>query len=184
MTLFGKVLLGVILATAGFLIVRGAIKSNDVVLEETGESPVATTPETESAEDVSVFSGSAKELMARGGNHKCTFTQEVENSKSTGTVYISGQKLRGDFKSDVTAAGANMSIESHMISDGEFMYSWSSMMPTGFKMKIAETGATATTTPSNQQSFDSNQKLEYTCVAWTPDEAQFTLPTNVTFTAM
>ena len=181
MTLFGKVLLGVILATAGFLIVRGAIKSDDMALEEAGEIPVATAPETESVEEASVFSGSAKELMARGGNNKCTFTQEVENSKSTGTVYISGQKLRGDFKSDVTAAGVNMSVESYMISDGEFMYTWSSMMPTGFKVKIVDTSATATTAPSSQQSFDSNQKLEYSCVSWTPDESQFMLPATITF---
>lgn len=183
MTLFGKVLIGVILATAGFLIVRSAVKTDDVALEETDQSPVATAPETDSTEEVSVFNGSVKDLMARGGNHKCTFTQEVENSKSTGTVYISGMKMRGDFNSSVSAGGANMDIASHMISDGEFMYTWSSMMPTGFKMKIADTSATATVTPT-QQSFDSNQKLEYTCVAWAVDETQFALPTTVTFKEM
>lgn len=184
MTLFGKVLLGLILASAVFLIVRGASKGGDEApLEENANvNPAETAP---AEEEVGVFTGSAKELMARGGNHKCTFTQEVANSKSTGTTYISGQKMRGDFVSEVNAGESTMNIESHMISDGEFMYSWSSMMPTGFKMKIADTTATATaTTTPSQQSFDSNQKLEYTCVAWTVDEAQFALPANITFTAM
>lgn len=178
MTLFGKVLLGLILATAAFLIVRGAAKKDDVVL-----APVEETSATEpvpAEEEALVFTGSTKDLLARGGDYKCTFAQEVENSKSTGTVYISGEKLRGDFKTEITATGPAMLVESHMISDGEFMYTWSSMMPTGFKMNVTETSETATITPS-QQGFDANVDIDYNCVAWTPEESQFSLPSTVTF---
>lgn len=178
MTLFGKVLLGLILATAAVLVIKGAMDKGDVVVVPE-ESPVENTDPATAPQDeqVAIFEGSTKELMARGGNHKCTFTQDVENSKSTGTVYISGVKLRGDFLSAVTAGGSTLNVESHMISDGAFMWTWSSMMPTGFKTKVDQTASADT----SKQGFDANQKLEYTCMNWTPDEGQFVLPTTVTF---
>lgn len=179
MTLFGKVLLGLILATAAVLVIKGAADKDDVVVVPE-EGPVETTDVAPPAQDeqVGTFEGSTKELMARGGNYKCTFTQDVENSKSTGTVYISGTKLRGDFMSVVTAEGSTLNIESHTISDGAFMWTWSSMMPTGFKMKVDQTASENI----NKQGFDANQKLEYTCINWTPDEGQFVLPTTTVFT--
>ena len=174
MTIFGKILLGLILVTGAVLIIKGGPK-DEVVVEDTIDAQAVVAEETPA--DDGAFKGSAKALMARGGDHKCTFTQVVENSTSTGTVYISGMKMRGDFKSDVSAAGTNISVESHMISDGEFTWVWSSMMPTGMKMKIdAEAGATA------DQGFDANQELEYSCVKWNRDASQFDLPSAVTFT--
>ncbi len=181
MTIFGKVLLGLILATAAVLIIKGAGKPDEevaVVPAEETPTPAPATPTSD--EEVVAFNGSAKELMARGGDHKCTFTQEVENSKSTGTVYVSGKKLRGDFSSDVSAGGASMTVDSHMISDGEFMWTWSSAMPTGFKMKVDQEA----TASANNQGFDSDQKLEYTCIKWTPEESQFVLPSAVVFTEL
>lgn len=178
MTLFGKILIGLLLATAAVLIVKDSGKDEVVVVEETGEQTPAAP--TEIPADARRFEGSTAELIARGGDHMCTFDQTVENSHSTGTVYVSGGKMRGDFKSDVNAVGTNMSVESHMISDGEFMWSWSNMMPSGFKMKIDQTA-----TPSNgagQGAFDANMKLAYDCDPWTPDASKFTLPSAITFT--
>lgn len=177
MTLFGKVLLGLILVTGAVLIVKGEPK-DEVAVEE------AQTTEAENPSQVenNKFEGSTAELIARGGDHVCTFDQTVENSRSTGTVYISNGKMRGDFKSDVSAGGTNMSVESHMISDGEFMYTWSSMMPTGFKMAIIDSATADGTTPTSQEMFDANMKLSYDCDPWSADASKFTLPSTVTFT--
>ena len=183
MTLFGKVLLGLILATAGFLIIKGAGGTGDEALLVPQEESI-TSESSEPVTQSGVFTGSTKDLMARGGNYKCTFAQEVENSKSTGTVYISGQKLRGDFKSDVTAAGASMSVESYMISDGTSMWTWSSMLPTGFKMEVVKDTTADGTTPMSQQMFDANMNLSYDCAPWTVDESKFVLPSTVTFTTI
>lgn len=180
MTIFGKILLGLILVTAAVLIIKGAGKNDPVAMPNAEED---ASPDSGDAvtneEELGTFKGSSAELMARGGNHKCTFAQEVENSKTLGTVYVSNAKMRGDFKTDVNASGAVMSVESHMISDGEFIWTWSGIMPTGMKMKIDQSVAIE---GSPQQSFDTNQELEYLCVDWTPDESQFTLPSAVTFT--
>ena len=156
MTIFGKVLLGLILATAAVLLIKGVKNSPDeevlenpeVVTETSDETPAPTPTDTEE------FKGSMKTLIARGGNYKCMFKQDTDAGTSTGTVYISDKEMRGDFTSIVAAN--NMTVESHMISDGEFMYTWSPMMPTGMKIAID-----ASATESASQGFDTNAELEY-----------------------
>lgn len=175
MTIFGKVLIGLMLTTAAVLLIKGDGNTDDVIVSESStEETVETTPTDDTA-----FSGSMKDLIARGGDYECTFVQTNDMSDSTGTVFISGTRMRGDFKTTVKAV-SDMKVESHMISDGVFMYTWSSMMPTGMKIAIAES-ATAETS-SATQSFDYNQKLDYDCKPWTSDSAKFTLPTDITFT--
>lgn len=177
MTIFGKVLIGLMLATAAVLIIRGAGKTEDMPVIETPSETPTTTSDT--AAD-NKFNGSLSDLQSRGGDYKCSFVQTNDGSDSTGTIYISGKKMRGDFNTTVKLA-ADMKVESHMISDGEFIYNWSSMVPTGFKMAIDQD---ATATPSTSQSFDYNQKLDYDCEVWTKDEAKFALPTEIKFTAV
>ena len=179
MTIFGKILLGLILVTGAVLIIKRGPKDDGLATEDTMETE-EVSGEEQTPTDQDNFEGSTAQLMARGGDHKCTFDQTVENSHSTGTVYISNGKMRGDFKSDVSAAGTNMSVESHMISDGEFMYTWSSMMPTGFKMKIDQ--ASSPSDEAGQGTFDANMKLSYDCAPWSPGSSQFTLPSSITFT--
>ncbi len=181
MTIFGKILLGLILVTGAVLIIKGGPKDDGLTEERVAENEAVTTEEQAPIVE-SQFKGSTAELIARGGDYKCTFDQVVENSRSTGTVYISNGKMRGDFKSDVSAAGTNMSVESHMISDGEYMYTWSSMMPTGMKLKIDQTITTSSETFGQQGSFDANMQLSYDCDPWSPDSSQFTLPSAITFT--
>lgn len=181
MTIFGKILLGLILVTGAVLIIKGGPNDDGLAKDETTDTE-ALAGEEQAQASQGVFEGSTAELIARGGDHVCTFDQTVENSRSTGTVYISNGKMRGDFKSDVSASGTNMSVESHMISDGEFMYTWSSMMPTGFKMAVVQNTTADGTTPTSQQMFDANMKLSYDCDPWAVDASKFTLPSAVTFT--
>ncbi len=176
MTLFGKVLIGLMLATAAVLVIKGSNKSGAVITADTaGQESGSTTPV---AINDSKFSGSMAELASRGGNHKCTFDQTTEVSHSTGTVLISGAKLRGDFVSEVKAV-TGMKVESHMISDGQFIYTWSSMMPQGMKFAVSANVVGSSTT-SGTVAF--GQTLDYDCQSWIVDESVFTLPDGITFT--
>ncbi len=105
-------------------------------------------------------------------------THKTEVGDSTGTVFISGKKIRGDFVSKVSieGLGAMSDIKTYMISDGESVYTWSSMTTDGYKAPVTkevpkETHATVPT----------DQELDYKCVVWKIDESKFSLPTNITF---
>ncbi len=124
------------------------------------------------------FSGSLADLMGRGGDWQCTFNVENQVSKSSGTVYVSGEKLRGDFASRVPQL--NQTIDSHMVQSGGYVYVWTSMTPQGFKTKSA-IGTPDGTTAFNDQGIDINQQYAYTCTPWTADAALFELPAGVTF---
>lgn len=118
-------------------------------------------------------------LVEKGGSHKCTFSHTTQVGTSTGTVYIYGKKIRGDFVSKVSIAelpGLN-DIHSSMISDGESIYTWSSMTPEGYKASVQQETSTTTT----QTNVPTNQELDYSCTAWMVDESKFSLPTHITF---
>jgi hypothetical protein len=126
--------------------------------------------------------GSLKDLMSRGTS-KCTVSNSVENSESSGTVYIADGKMRGDFKI-VTKSPAS-TIESHMISDGEFIYTWSDAMPQGVKLAVSAANMTGQPNAPQQDQVEMyNAALEYDCDSWSADASQFELPAGVTFMDM
>lgn len=135
-----------------------------------GQNPNgAPTIQTEGAS-----SGTLASLMSMG-SVKCDVTNTQAGAQSSGTVYVGGGKMRGDFTSQ-TSAGA---VTSHMISDGTNVYVWSSAMPQGIKMTVA-----ATAKPGNAQATMYNQNVSYTCSPWSVDASQFILPAGVTFSDM
>lgn len=146
------------------------------VSKNTSSLPSTAATQQESQE---MSSGSLAALAARGGSWKCDVSQTSGTDSTNGTVYVSGGKVRGDFTSKTASAGA---VESHMISDGASVYVWSSMMPTGIKMKATQNAPTDQPQGSQQDFY--NQNYDYKCAAWTEDSAQFTLPTGITFNDM
>jgi hypothetical protein len=102
----------------------------------------------------------------------------VENAQGTdsnGTIYITGSsaenmKLRIDFKTKV--AQADMTVDSHMITDGLYVYTWSSATPQGIKIK---------TVSSDSVSVDSSGKYNYSCVPWVSDNSVFSAPKDIIF---
>lgn len=119
------------------------------------------------------------ELLALGTAQKCTFNQSVDGSNNEGRFYLSNGKMRGDFSS--MANGQTMTA--HMISDGQDMYTWLDGLNMGFKMSMDSTQAPVPGAAANG-SVDVNQKLDYDCVPWTAEAAQFTLPAGVQFNDM
>jgi hypothetical protein len=116
---------------------------------------------------------SMKELIASGVTQKCTFNEPQSNT--SGTIYIAGGKVRGDFSSQ-TQAGA---MSGHMISDGSTMHTWMDGMAQGFTSSFAMTEGAGTDT---QQGLNPDKKTDYVCEKWSADETKFQVPTNITFT--
>lgn len=163
--------LGVV-GLAGLAIFGGLKKEDKVIIEAT------VTEEKEGSEDNLPKNFDEKttlaSIMGRGGNYKCTFSHKTDFSTSSGVVYIGGKKVRGDFKSSVSI-GSIGDIESHMISNGDFVYTWSEMSPQGFKAKATQN------LQSDNTSVPTNQELDYKCDSWRIDEEMFVVPSDITF---
>ncbi|MEK7631045.1 MAG: hypothetical protein AAB417_03400 [Patescibacteria group bacterium] len=117
---------------------------------------------------------SLKALLAVNSPQKCTFTNKVENSDSSGTVYVMRGRMRGDF----TSVAAGKIENSHMIVENDKSYVWSESMAQGMMMNFADFDK-----PENKQqgTTDVNKEVDYSCSAWSPDEGVFQRPANVEF---
>lgn len=154
----------IITASLGFYYFN---KSETQVNVNNNQNVDTTTEET--------INTSVLDLAKRGGNYECTFSHTTGVGTSNGVVYISGEKIRGNFTSNVVVA--NMVIKSYMISDGASVYTWTDMTSQGYKVPIEKGGAEENTS----QSFDYGQNLDYTCKGWVVDPSVFYLPSGVEF---
>lgn len=126
---------------------------------------------------------SLSDLLALGKNQQCTFSYDGKGTKIEGTTYISGKKVRSDYKTVLD----NKTTEGSMIMDGEYLYTWSTLMPQGVKMKVTDDlakladDAKKDMAKNPQQFMNPNDKMDYKCQGWAPQATSFTPPTNVTF---
>lgn len=144
------------------------------------EAPAAAAADrtAENAATAGVFNGSFDDLAARGGNWKCTFTTQTEMGAAQGEVYVSGDRIRGNFSMTAPVVGK---VESYMIADDEYTYSWSSVLPQGFKARRADTGAPDGATKAADTGIDPRMQMSYECEPHTAAADLFVVPTNVTF---
>lgn len=132
------------------------------------------------AKEEGSISGSILDLMKLGKSVKCSYSMDTDGNKMDGISYVSGEKVRGDF--NVTGP-EDMKVESHMISDGQWAYIWSSAMPQGFKMKMTDMETQDSKVPTENTSLATLQKkFDYKCENWTSDNSVFDVPADVTFT--
>ncbi len=128
--------------------------------------------------------GSLFDLFNKGGNLQCTFSGAQDGQNISGTIYVSGKRMKGVFEIEMEPT----TITSNMISDGEFVYTWSDLLPQGIKMKLtdAEGNADADSTTLSPEVLESVKEFQrdydYDCSEWDVDSALFVVPTNVTFT--
>jgi hypothetical protein len=149
-------------------------KSHSKAKVETKIEATSTTPEETADESGNI---SLKALFSLNKDTKCTFTNSADSMTSSGTVYISGSMMRGDFNSNTTASG---SVDSHMIRSQDDIYVWSGA--NGSKMGMdAMMNAKPTTAPKSGANFDFDQKLDYHCSDWKKDASLFVVPTSVHF---
>lgn len=131
-----------------------------------------SSSQTES--EVSVENTSLKQLMARGKDMKCTYTSTEEGAPSSGTIYVSKDKGRGDF----TVREDGKTTTGHMIFDSTTSYIWMDGQTTGMKMAMNTSDAQANT---STQSVDPDKNYDYKCDSWRADASMFVPPSDVTF---
>lgn len=123
--------------------------------------------------------GTLADIMARGGDWKCTWSIATDGSSGNGTVYVSGNK----FASTIITSSGEGSVTAQAISDGEYMYTWGDAMPTGVKMKLDGTQVPDVSSTGDVSGVGQLAgEYAYDCDPWSANMTMFTPPSNITFT--
>ena len=117
------------------------------------------------------------EFLKQGGPYKCEVNQTVDDFETKGTTYVNNGMIRGEYNTKVE--GVDMT--SIMIIRDGYTYSWTSTLPTGFKIKNEVNSSTGEDTSYSGTYGYASQIGDYNCVAWSVDQSKFTVPTNVNF---
>lgn len=127
------------------------------------------------------ISGKLSDLISAGKSMECTFSGETDGYKTTGTMFVSGDNIRGDFQSQ---SGGKM-MDSHMIQSGETVYTWTTDPKQGMKIKVSKEDqvkyADDAGKITNSQSFDMDQSYDYNCKGWSGDQSKFQPPSDIEF---
>ena len=124
-------------------------------------------------------SGSMADIIAKGGSWKCQVSHAAPSGETAGMVYVADGKVRGDFETKIPQLGK---VETHMISDSSYAYTWTSLMKTGFKTKVTIPTATSTAPRDTPDMY--HQQYDYQCDSWTSDATFFNIPADITFNEM
>lgn len=163
-----------LLFAAGIILLAAACgkSANQVGSNDKNSAPVSNS-ETAGAKG----QGSFKDLIAMGRPLKCESNFTSEGNTSTGTMYVAGGKMRGDFSSQIAGKETQM----HMLVKDQTSYTWieGAGATMGFKMAItqnnpAQSGKTA-------KSVNVDQQVSYNCQSWAEDDNQFVVPSGITF---
>jgi hypothetical protein len=141
-------------------------------------SPPSNTSSSAQVTATGNFTGTMAALASRGGAYKCTFDASTAQAQSKGTVYVSGGKSRSDFQT----VAEGIPVDSYMIQMDGYVYTWTSLTPGGFKMKVAVPVAGTSVTAGSAQYANMSHSYNYDCQGWQSDVSLFQLPPNVTFT--
>lgn len=117
---------------------------------------------------------SFRELKNSTTPQECSYDEKSVAQGSTGVLYISNNKMRGDFQS--TSNGKI--IKSHIIFDNQYNYVWMDNSLNGIKMLSNSQNTDGSKNPSG---IDEDTKIDYTCQDWSEDAGVFKLPENVKF---
>ncbi len=122
------------------------------------------------------------DVLKSEGSYKCSVTQNISNTESTGTVFVvassdvTTQKIKGEFTTKVQG----MSVGTSFIMKDGFSYSWSSMTPQiGYKVKVLEQASNIEI--GGAYSFNLLQIGGYHCEDWEIDNEVFELPSSTKF---
>ena len=125
--------------------------------------------------------GTLQDLFARETSMQCKFSYDDEGNKSEGTVYLSGKKMRGDF---ALSQSDGKSMQSHVIRDDVYGYTWLEGQKQGTKIKI-ETSEKITKDQEGEKDGElfalDNKDVDYDCKAWNVDNSMLKPPANINF---
>lgn len=120
------------------------------------------------------------QFLKQGGAYKCEVKQYMNDFENSGTMYVDGKNLRGEF----STVAEGRTIDSSFISRDGYTYNWSSMTPgMGFKMMTGENEETpgANIDASGTYNWDAGQIGDYNCENWAVDSSKFEVPKDVVF---
>lgn len=118
------------------------------------------------------------QFLKQGGAYKCEVKQYMSDFENSGTMYISGKNMRGEFST--VAEGKTMT--SSFISRDGYSYTWSSMTPgMGFKIKAEAETSNESAGVNGTYAWSADQIGDYNCESWVVDTTKFELPKDVTF---
>lgn len=120
--------------------------------------------------------GTFKDFVARGGNWSCTVSVNNPEAPTTGTVYLSGEQMRGDFVSTPVALGGQQ-IASYMIRTDGMFYTWTNLTAQGVKVAAQTTEGAS---PADQV-INMSAEVQYDCQPWVADATKFAIPAEITF---
>ncbi len=130
------------------------------------------------------FSGSLKDLIGRNKPLKCTYS---DGSSQSGTVYVSGDKVRVQVSAEVD--GQKTMVNSLKL--GTWQYMWREGDKAGTKFNFTEEEikqmqekAKQYNQPEAANTVDFDTRLDYKCMSWSSDESTFSVPGEVEFTDM
>ncbi|MDD5341054.1 MAG: membrane lipoprotein lipid attachment site-containing protein [Patescibacteria group bacterium] len=125
-------------------------------------------------------SGSIEDLIKLGKNYRCELQFKEGDQITSGTTYLSGSSARTDYQ----MKSGTQTINSHAIMTSTTIYSWVDEMPAQ-ALKISQADlkqfqSQAQTTSPSVSSYQN--KYDYKCYSWTPDQSKFTPPAGIKFT--
>lgn len=140
--------------------------------------------ETDRAEDPAAkrkMRNSLKHMMSLGTSLKCTWEQARDDSAIKGTMYISGNKFMQDMQTSDIAGQDGKPYQFNALSDGEWFYSWNTMMPgSGMKFRLSELEAQSEQAANTDAPADFEEELDFECEPWS-GSGDFTPPANMEF---
>ena len=121
---------------------------------------------------------SLRSLLALGRDQVCTFNSGTGASEVSGTMYLSGSMVRGDFSSK---GPSGVMEESHMIKQGDVVFTWSGNKGAKLGMSQMNTNVSSQNSGSFGLSSIFDQNLNYKCNNWSKDNAKFSTPSGIVF---
>jgi hypothetical protein len=121
---------------------------------------------------------SLKDLLGMGKEQKCEWSSEIEGNKSSGKLFIKGNK----FHQTIVSKLEDQSEETiEVITDGEWTYLWNSKTKDqGMKMRVTEEEKQQNKNLENE-SLDWGKQFDYKCAPANVSEADLTPPSDVKF---
>jgi len=177
------VLVGIIVVGGGYYALNVA-KNSDSKLQEDIVTQTDTNIVNEDSSQNPVIPSGKKMAFSDFINldknaYKCSVTQYVNNTETTGTFYLNNGLMRGEYNTKV----AGLDIDSFFIVRDGYNYSWSPSLPqSAVKIKsVATTAQNPQVDVSGQYVFNGEQIGDYDCQSWAPDESKFILPSDIVF---
>jgi hypothetical protein len=131
--------------------------------------------------------GTLAGLMMHKKSMKCEFTDEQNGTMSEGTFYFDYKNER--FRVDVKSIIDGEQFVTHMVNDGEKIYSWGTSMEKGIIMS-ADMNDFSDMSPFNNEGLEEDstigvdEDVEYNCKNWKANKSTFIPDASVEFVDM